>query len=196
MKLYELTGLFAELFEQFDEIANFTPDTDEYGRMITEDGDIIADLDDYRDRLMTAWFDTLTGIEGEFDEKAENLAVAVKNLSAEVEAMKAEEKKLRERRVNAERQVERMKLYLMKSMQAIGRTKIDMPRARISLCKNPLSVAIENEKALIDWAQLNDETILRYKEPELKKNDIKALLGLNVEIPFCHLERKDGVRIK
>lgn len=196
MKLYELTGLFAELFEQFDEIANFTPDTDEYGRMITEDGDIIADLDDYRERLMTAWFDTLTGIEGEFDEKAENLAVAVKNLSAEVEAMKAEEKKLRERRVNAERQVERMKVYLMKSMQAIGRTKIDMPRARISLCKNPVSVAIENEKALIDWAQLNDETILRYKEPELKKNDIKALLGLHVEIPFCHLERKDGVRIK
>lgn len=196
MKLYELTGLFAELFEQFDEIANYTPDTDEYGRMITEDGDIIADLDDYRDRLMTAWFDTLTGIEGEFDEKAENLAVAVKNLSAEVEAMKAEEKKLRERRVNAERQVERMKVYLMKSMQAIGRTKIDMPRARISLCKNPLSVAIENEKALIDWAQLNDETILRYKEPELKENDIKALLGLHVEIPYCHLERKDGVRIK
>ena len=45
MRLYELTGLFAELFEQFDEIANYTPDTDEYGRMITEDGDIIADLD-------------------------------------------------------------------------------------------------------------------------------------------------------
>lgn len=196
MKLYELTGLFAELFEQFDEIANYTPDTDEYGRMITEDGDIIADLDDYRERLTTAWFDTLTGIEGEFDEKAENLAVAVKNLSADVEAMKVEEKKLRERRVNAERQVERMKVYLMKSMQAIGKTKINTPKARISLCKNPVSVIVENERALIEWAQLNDDSILKFKDPELKKNDIKALLGLHVEIPYCHLERKDGVRIK
>ena len=36
MKLYELTGDFAELFERFDEIDNWEPDTDEDGSPIDD----------------------------------------------------------------------------------------------------------------------------------------------------------------
>ena len=106
MKLYEITGMFAELFERFDELANYTPDTDEYGRYITEDGDVIDDLDAYREGVLTAWFDTLTAIEGEFNEKAVNIAVYIKNLNADISAMKQEEAQLKERRRRCERQAE------------------------------------------------------------------------------------------
>lgn len=196
MKLYEITAEFADLFDRFDEIANYTPDTDEYGRYITEEGNVIDDLDAYRQSYLTAWFDTLTSIEGEFNEKAENVAVYIKNLNAEIKAVKAEEKRLKSRRVSAENQVERMKKYLLNSMQAIGVKKISMPRARITLRLNAESVVIENEKALIDWAMRHDETILKYQEPEPKKTDIKELLRMGEKIPFARLERKESVTIK
>lgn len=196
MKLYEITAEFADLFDRFDEIANYTPDTDEFGRYISEDGNIIEDLDAYRQKFLTAWFDTLTAIEGEFNEKAENLAVYIKNLTADINEMKAEEKRLKSRRVSAENQVERMKKYLLNSMQAIGVKKISMPRARITLRLNAESVVVENEKALIDWAMRHDETILKYQEPELKKTDIKELLRMGEKIPFARLERKENVTIK
>ncbi len=196
MKLYEISGMFAELFDRFDEIANYTPDTDEYGRYITEEGDIIEDLDAYRNAYLTAWFDSLTALEGEFNEKAENVAVYIKNLTADINEMKAEEKRLKSRRVSAENQVERMKKYLINSMQAIGVKKISMPRARITLRLNAESVVIENEKALIDWAMRHDETILKYQEPEPKKTDIKELLRMGQQIPYAHLERKESVTIK
>lgn len=196
MKLYEITGLFAELFDRFDEIAGYTPDTDEYGRYITEEGDIIDDLDAYRESLLTAWFDTLTGIEGEFNEKAENTAVYIKNLSAEINALKAEKKILSSRIAQAEKQVERMKRYLLQSMRAIGVKKIDMPRARLTLRLNPESVEIENEQALIHWAQEHDDSILKYSDPEIKKNDVKSLLRMGEQIPYAHLQRKESLTIK
>lgn len=196
MELYEITAEFADLFDRFDEIANYTPDTDELGRYISEDGDIIEDLDAYRQSYLTAWFDTLTVIEGEFNEKAENLAVYIKNRIAEINAIKAEEKQLKARRQSMENQVERMKRYLLQSMQSIGVRKIDMPRARLTLRLNAENVSVDNEGALIHWAMEHDDSILKYADPEIRKSSIKALLNLGVNIPYCHLERKESVTIR
>ena len=196
MKLYEITAEFADLFDRFDEIANYTPDTDEYGRYITEEGNVIDDLDAYRQSYLTAWFDTLTSIEGEFNEKAENVAVYIKNLNAEIKAVKAEEKALKARRLSIEGQAKRMTDYLLRSMRAIGVKTIDMPRARMTLKLNPESVVIDNEGALIHWAMEHDDSLLKYSEPEIKKNDVKSLLRMGQQIPYAHLERKESVTIK
>ena len=196
MKLYEITAEFADSFDRFDEIANYTPDTDEYGRYITEEGDIIEDLDAYRNAYLTAWFDSLTALEGEFNEKAENVAVYIKNLTADINEMKAEEKRLKSRRLSIECQAKRMTDYLLRSMNAVGVKTIDMPRARMTLKLNPESVVLENEGALIRWAMEHDDSILKYSEPEIKKNDVKALLRMGQQIPYAHLERKESVTIK
>ena len=196
MKLYEITAEFADLFDRFDEIADYTPDTDEFGRYVTEDGDIIEDLEAYRQSYLTAWFDTLTSIEGEFNEKAENVAVYIKNLNAEIKAVKAEEKALKARRLSIEGQAKRMTDYLLRSMRAIGVKTIDMPRARMTLKLNPESVVIDNEGALIHWAMEHDDSLLKYSEPEIKKNDVKSLLRMGQQIPYAHLERKESVTIK
>ena len=75
MKLYELTEMYSDLFNQFDAINEWEPDTNADGMPIDDDGNIIANVDAYRNKMLTAWFDTLTGIEGEFDEKAESIAI-------------------------------------------------------------------------------------------------------------------------
>ena len=196
MKLYELTEQFNCLFDRFDEFSEIEPDTDDDGRYIDENGEIITDLEQYRERFRSAWFDTLSALEGEFNMKAENLAIYIKNYTAEIEAMKKEEKALKERRSTYERNVAHMRQYLMDQMKEIGLSKIDMPRARIGIRRNAESLVIENEIDFIRWAQDEHDDLLKYEMPTIRKTDTKKLLQQGEELPFVHLTRTESLTIK
>ena len=197
MKLYELTEMYSDLFNQFDAINEWEPDTNADGMPIDDDGNIIANVDAYRNKMLTAWFDTLTGIEGEFDEKAESIAIYYKQLLAEAKMLKAEKAAIAKRQSQKEKQAESLKTYLFKSMQALGRQKIDMPRAVMSLKKNAPSLVIDDEISFVKWAEEHNlDHLLSYKMPEVKKNDVKALCKKGEEIPFVHMESKQSLSIK
>lgn len=196
MKLYELSTTFADLFDRFDEINTYTPDKDADGNYINDDGEVITDIEALRESYRQAWFDTLTAIEGEFDTKAENIAVYIKNMTAEVKALKAEEDALRLRRKAFEKSVERMKAYLLGSMHAVGRFKIDMPRARLNIRKNAESLVVENDAAFIEWAQAHNDSLLKYSLPEIRKADAKKLVQAGERLPFVHLTRTESLTIK
>lgn len=196
MKLYELSGLFAELFDQFDEINAYTPDTDANGNYISDNGEIITDLEALRERSRQAWFDTLSGIEEEFDVKAESIAVYIKNMTAEIKAMKQEEDALKRRRIAFEKSVERMKGYLLGSMNAIGKRKVDMPRARLSIRQNAESLVVDDELRFIEWAQSNKNDLLKYALPEIRKTDTKKMIQSGQKLPFVHLTRPESLIIK
>ena len=195
--LYNLTGSFVDLYDRFDEIDSYEPDRDENGSPIDSDGNVIDDVVELKEAMLTAWFDTLDGIEEEFEIKAVNIAVIVKNIKAEAEQLKAEKLRLAKRQAQKERAAERLEQYLLNSMQAIGREKIDKPQAVIRLKKNPESTVVDNEKSFIEWAETNGyNDLLKYKDPEVKKKEVKDLLKRNVELPFVHLERKTKIDIK
>jgi len=196
MKLYELSATFADLFNQFDEIDNYTPDTDSNGNYINDSGEVITDVEALRENYRAAWFDTLSAIEEEFDVKAENVAVYIKNMTAEVKALKQEEDALKRRRMAFEKSVERMKTYLLDSMRNVGRAKIDMPRARLSIRKNAESLVVEDSAAFIGWAEAHNEDLLRYSQPEIRKTDVKKLIQSGEELPFVHLTRTESLTIK
>jgi len=195
--LYNLTGDFVELFDKFDEIDNYEPDWDENGNPIDSEGNIIGDVAALKEAMLTAWFDTLDGIEEAFEDKAVNVAIAVKSMRAEAEQLKAEKLRLAKRQTQKERTAERLEQYLLTSMQAIGRDKIDKPQAVIRVKKNPESTVIDNEKSFIEWAEANGyNDLLKYKDPDVRKKEVKDLLKRNVELPFVHLERKTKIDIK
>lgn len=197
MKLYELTEMYSNLFNQFDAINEWEPDTNADGMPIDDDGNIIANVDAYRNKMLTAWFDTLTGIEGEFDEKAESIAIYYKQLLAEAKMLKAEKAAIAKRQSQKEKQAESLKTYLFKSMQALGRQKIDMPRAVMSLKKNAPSLVVDDEISFVEWAEEHNlDHLLKYNMPEVKKNDVKALCKKGEEIPFVHMESKQSLSIK
>lgn len=197
MKLYELTEMYSDLFNQFDAINEWEPDTNADGMPIDDDGNIIANVDAYRNKMLTAWFDTLTGIEGEFDEKAESIAIYYKQLLAEAKMLKAEKAAIAKRQSQKEKQAESLKTYLLKSMQALGRQKIDMPRAVMSLKKNAPSLVVDDEISFVEWAEEHNlDHLLKYNMPEVKKNDVKALCKKGEEIPFVHMESKQSLSIK
>lgn len=197
MKLYELTEMYSDLFNQFDAINEWEPDTNADGMPIDDDGNIIANVDAYRNKMLTAWFDTLTGIEGEFDEKAESIAIYYKQLLAEAKMLKAEKAAIAKRQSQKEKQAENLKAYLLNSMQALGRQKIDMPRAVMSLKKNAPSLVVDDEISFVEWAEEHNlDHLLKYNMPEVKKNDVKALCKKGEEIPFVHMESKQSLSIK
>ena len=68
--------------------------------------------------------DTLDGIVGEFDQKADNIACAIKGYMAEADALKKEEGALRDRRDSKMRKADQMKHYLSEQMQKRRRRNI------------------------------------------------------------------------
>lgn len=195
--LYDLTGDFKKLYDMFEEIDNFEPDRDENGNPVDSDGTIIDDVAELKEKMLAAWFDTLDGIEEAFEDKAVNIAVIVKSLRSEAEQFKAEKLRLAKRQSQKEKAAERLEQYLLNSMQAIGREKIDKPQAVIRVKKNPESTAVDNEGSFIEWAETNGYTdLLKYKDPDIKIKEVKDLLKRNVKLPFVHLERKTKIDIK
>ena len=176
MKLYELTNDFAQLFDRFDEISELDGDTETYQQ---------------------AWFDTLSGIEEEFEVKAENIGAYVKALTAAAKDLKAEEDALAKRRKAKEKQAEWLKKYLLESMQAIGRTKIDRPMAVLSIRTNPESVRFDDENAFITLCQRNgSDDYLRYKAPEINRSAVKDALQAGQKIEGASLIRTQTISIK
>lgn len=205
MKLYELTGDFTDLYDRFEEINIWEPDTDENGQPIDDDGNIIENVTAYKESLLQAWFDTLDGIEELFEDKAVNIAVYIKELRSEAEQLKVEKMKIAKRQSQKEKAADRLENYLLNSMQAIGRKVIDRPQALIKIKLNPESTIIENESAFIEWAeQTNHDDLLKYNQPSIKLNDVKALIrkedkenvSSEQRVRFAHLERKTVLKIK
>ena len=91
--------------------------------------------------------DQLDALSAAFDEKAEATALYIKNLTAFVGNVKAEEDALAERRKTAEKRVERLKDLLASSMLAVGRDKVETARTKIGFRKST-QVQIDDEGAL------------------------------------------------
>ena len=141
--------------------------------------------------------DVLEGIEGEFEQKAESVAVYFKNLQSDIKQLKAEEQALKGRRLQKEKSAEQLKTYLLNSLQVIGRKKIDMPRAVISLKNNPPKLMVDDELSFINWAMQHNGDLLKYSEPEIRKSEIMKLIkaGDNT-IPYVHTEQGISLTIK
>ena len=104
--------------------------------------------------------DTLGGIEGDFREKADNVACMIKNLEVQASAIKAEEQTLSARRKAKENRVRQLKDYLCENMLAINLKKIETTRNLISLRKSPPAIKIEDIPRFIEWAQGHEESLL------------------------------------
>ena len=197
MKLYELSTDFSRLFDDFDAICSYEPEKSESGDYIDDGGSIIEDLAAYRQELQEAWFDTLDGIEQEFEDKAENVAAYIKSLKAEADDLKEEEAALNRRRKVKENQIYRLKDYLLHSMMTINRTKIDTPRAKLSIRNNAESVQFDDEEQFIRLCLARgQDDYLRYKDPELNKTAVKKALQSGMEIDGASLIRTQSLIIK
>ena len=193
--LYSMTKQFEELFNSYEAISDmqFAPDGE--GGYLDDDGNPV-DPAAVREEMAQAWFDTLDGLEIAIQEKAESIALYIKNLDYEIKAIKSEKSRLDARLKSKEKSCKNMLEYLKNCLEAAKLKKIETPRTAISIRNNPESVEITDEKSFIGWAQENNDDLLRYKDPEVNKTAVKQLLKAGEEVPFAKLIRTQSLNIK
>lgn len=120
------------------------------------------------------------------ESKLENLAIWCKEKEAEIENIRAEEKKLRERRETAQNSLEWRKKFLQ--LQLAGE-KLNTARAVVRYHTTRNAVRITDESSLPAWC---------YKEKtvrEVSKTEIKKELMKGKEVPGAILEDRKSVVI-
>lgn len=111
------------------------------------------------------------------------LAKLVLNARSEAEGIRAEEKRLRERRQSLERKDERLMRILDREC---GGTNTDCGVASVYYRKTTKVNVTDSGKAVL-WLQNNHEDCIRYQEPEISKTEVKKLLAAGTEVPGVEL---------
>lgn len=161
--LYELTGEYKELLE-------------------------MAESGDYDTETLQ---DTMEAISGEIEVKADGYAKVMKELEGDVAMLKAEEKRLSDRRKVIENNISAMKRNLEESMIAVGKEKFKTDLFSFNIQKNPARVVIEDES----------KVPAEYLVEQAPKIDRKALLkdlkdGKTFSVDFARLEQGKSLRIR
>lgn len=125
------------------------------------------------------------------DEKIENVACWVKNLSAEADAIREEESRLMKRRKAAETKAANLKSWLLAAMTREDGTtdKLKTGRVVVSVKRNPPSTVVDD--ALLP-STYKVAKITYQANKELNKRELLA----GGEVPGAHLEYGRSVVIK
>ena len=133
--------------------------------------------------------DTLEGIEGEIEDKADGYAKVMRNLEADASAIKAEIARLTERKKHIEANIDRMKRSLKTAMRLTGKTKFKTSLFSFNIAKNPPALKI-------DMPDRVPEEFLIPQEPKVDSVAIKKELKEGVVYDWCHLEQSESLRIR
>lgn len=135
--------------------------------------------------------DTLEGMSGDLEVKAQNVAMFCLNLEATAEAIKAHEKAQAARRIAIENRADGLRRYLQGCMEATGIEKIEGPGIVIGFRKS--SAVVINEPGLIP------SEYMRAPEPPPPAPDktaIAAAIKAGVEVPGANIEQRRNLSIK
>ncbi len=129
--------------------------------------------------------DKLAALQMEFSDKVEGIALWIKNLLSDADQIRAEEKKLADRRKVCENKAQNLKDYLSGYLAG---EKFKTPKVAISYRKSE-SVNVPDV-----WEVPED--FLKYKDPEPDKTAIKAALKAGREVKGAELVTKQNMLIK
>lgn len=194
MRLYEMSAEFAALFDGLDSISAWEPTVVD-GIAVDENGEVIENITAHKEKMIADLLNRLMDIEADFEVKAENIACFIKELSGEAETLRKEKKNVSSRLDAKTHLIDRLKTMLVENMTAIGRKKIDMPKARISLRNNQETAQFADEKKFISWANMNRPDLLKYT-PEINRTAVKNALQNGDKIQGAVLGRTVSAMIK
>lgn len=160
MTLYELQGQWKTLYEMMD--------------------DSEADED--------AIIDTIEGIEGEIESKADGYACVLTQMDSDDEALTKEIERLQKRRAAIRNNKERLKSRLQDAMELTGKYKFKTERFSFNIQNNPPKVVVDDVTAIPK----------QFLIPQEPKQDTKAIKEWLAEHPasWAHLEQGKSLRIR
>ena len=136
--------------------------------------------------------DTLEGIKGELEVKAEGYVKIIRQLEAEQKALEAEAEFFKQKATVRKNNIKRMKELMTLSMQTTGKVKFKTAQNSFWVQKNPESVVVD-AKSFADIP----EDFLRYKDPEPDKEKMKTAIKAGADLSgIAHIEQTEGVRFR
>lgn len=139
---------------------------------------------------LTVDTEALEALQMERSQKAENLALAVKNMKAEEDAIGNEIDALSARKAALKKHRERAQEYLRFVLDG---EKFSTPKVAVSWRK---SEAVEPDEEFLSWAMDNDDSFLRYKPPEINKTAIRAAIRAGQQVPHVRVVQSLNAQIK
>ena len=156
------------------------------------DAAILAAVDQETGEILDV--EKLDALQMEREQKLEGVALWVKDLKAEAAAVKEEADKLTARKKALDNKIDGLKAWLLRALDG---GKLKTPRCNVYQTHSQ-RVAVADEPKLINFLQTLEEPekFLRFKDPELKKDEIKKALKDGTIIPGAELEETESVVIK
>lgn len=166
MNLYEVTGNVLQLQAMLE--------SDEF------DAEVLAD--------------TMEAVDGEYEYKIEQYCKVIKNLEADMDALKAEAKRLSDKRKVLENNVDRLKKAMFESMKATGKTKVKGAIFTAAIQKNGGKLPVIMAEGTTT-EHLPDQLVKVVETPNLEA--IRELLEAGKVVDgFTLGERGESLRIK
>ena len=139
-----------------------------------------------------AFMDTLDGIEGAIEVKAENYAKIMRQLEADAAACDAESKRLKNKSKTIDNNIKRMKQALQFAMVTTGKTKFKTQLFSFYIQKNSASVVMDEQ-----YIENIPERFLVRKDPEINRKAIRDAINAGEDLTdLAHLESTESLRIK
>lgn len=159
---------------------------------LTDDILVIQNLlesDEYDEQTLA---DTLEAIEGAYEYKLESYAKVIKNIEADINAIKTEVTRLTDKRKTLENRVDRLKSTMFESMKTTGKTKVKGDIFTVAIQKNGGKAPVIVD---VTTADLPDELVRITEAPDIEA--IRDYLDKVGESKLAHYgERGESLRIK
>lgn len=134
--------------------------------------------------------DTLEGLSGDLEVKAQNVIMFTRNLESTAAAIKDAEAQMAARRKALENRAAGLRRYVLESMQVAGVQKIECPWFKLAVRENPAAVEIY-EPGLIPAEYMTQPAP---PPPAPNKTAIKTAITAGTEVPGAKLTK--GVRLE
>lgn len=138
-----------------------------------------------------AFADTLEGLEGEIEIKAEGYAKVIKELDKDGAGLDNEIKRLQAKKITIANSIDLMKKALEQSMIITGKTKFKTDLFSFGIQKNPPSVELDEEHL-----ELIPIEYLIPQDPKPDKKRMLQELKEGKELSFAKLKHTENLRIR
>ena len=135
--------------------------------------------------------DTLEGLDGDIEEKADGYAKVIRQLEADEAALKAEIDRLTARKRTIDNSIDRMKEHLKQAMILCGKPKFKTELFSFGIQKNPPKVVIDDPDNIPQYWLIQ-------QDPKVNTSAIKEAIqnGDKFATNIAHLEQGESLRIR
>lgn len=135
--------------------------------------------------------DTLEGMSGELEHKAQNVALMVRHFEANATAIKQWAKDASDRAKATEARAEQLRDYLARCLEAAGIEKVEGPGVVIGWRKSYAVVIDEPDLIPVEFMRVKPAP-----PPEPDKTAIAAAIKAGKEVAGAHAEQRKNLQIK